>query len=101
VPRLSPSGPRTWVTLSDEVADGTTPTFAPSRVPVFDLQAQSATEGSAGSWQMRLRYHSQITLNTCVTLDEGTRLYVRGIGNQQNADRSGWMTLQCEEAETP
>lgn len=100
MPRLNPGVLTTWVTLDDDMQDGTTPTYEPRRVKV-GLQGTSAIEGSTGTWAVTLRYHPQITLNTRITLDDGTEMYVRGVGNQQNADRSNWMTLQCEEAETP
>lgn len=100
MPRLNPGVLTTWVTLDDIVPDGTVPTFVPSRVKV-SMQATAATEGMAGAFDLTLRYHSQITLNTRVTLDDGTQLFVREIGNKANADRSGWMTLRCEEAEQP
>ena len=100
MPRLNPGVLQTWVTLSDEVQDGTPVTFVPDRVKA-GIQASAVTEGLAGSFALTLRYHPQITLNTCVTLDDGTRAYVREIGNKANADRSGWMTLRCEEAEQP
>lgn len=100
MPRLNPGVLTTWVTLDDIVPDGTVTTFKPARVKA-GLQATSTIDGSQGSWAVTLRYHSQITLNTRVRLDAGTQMFVREIGNQQNADRSGWMTLRCEEAETP
>lgn len=100
MPRLNPGVLTTWVTLDDDVPDGTVTVFAPSRVKV-GVQSSASIEGSAGSWVVTLRYHPQITLNTRLTLDDATALYVREIGNKGNADRSGWMTLRCEEAETP
>ncbi len=100
MPRLNPGVLTTWVTLDDIVPDGSVTTFRPSRVKV-GLQGTSSIDGSAGSWQVALRYHPQITLNTRITLDDGTQMFVRGVGNQQDADRSGWMSLTCEEAETP
>ena len=100
MPRLNPGVLTTWVTLDDNVPDGTVTVFAPDRVKVR-LQSSASIDGSAGSWDVALRYHAQITLNTRLTLDDETALYVREIGNKGNADRSGWMTLRCEEAETP
>lgn len=100
MPRLNPGVLTTWVTLSNEVPDGTPVVFVPSRVKVGLKNAVQAIE-SAASYEVDLRYHRQITTDACLTLDDGRKLYVRELTNIGNVDRSGWMTLRCEEADTP
>lgn len=88
------------VTLDDPVEDGTPVTFNPDRVSV-ELQASGESSERVVQWTVHLRYHPQITFNTRITLDDGRQLFVRGITNFGNADRSGWFSLRCEEVLTP
>jgi hypothetical protein len=53
------------------------------------------------TWTVHLRYHAQVTFNTRITMADGRQMFVRGITNYGNADRSGWMSLRCEEVLTP
>ena len=100
VPRLNPGVLQQWVTLSDEVPDGTPVTFTPARVKVGIRNAVQSLEAAA-DYELDCRYHPQITTNTCLTFDDGLKVYVRELTNKANADRSGWMTLRCQGADTP
>jgi hypothetical protein len=100
VPRLNPGALTTWVSLENNVPDGTPVTFSPSRVKVGITGAVQATVSTC-TYDVALRYHDQITTDACLVMDSGLRLYVRELTNKGNVDRTGWMTLRCEDADTP
>src|SRR5690348_10211289 len=91
---------RHMVTLDDPVDDGTPVTFSPSRIWI-GLRSNGISAEEKIGWTVVCRYHPQITFNTRITLGDGRQLFVRGIDNVGDADRTGWMTLTCEEVQTP
>lgn len=100
MPVTNPGILNRWVTLSDEIVDGTPKTFDPARVKV-QLRSSGLSAEERMGWQAVMRYHPQITFNTQITLDDGRQLHVREIDNFGNADRSGYMTVRCYEVQTP
>jgi hypothetical protein len=88
------------VTLDDPVEDGTPVTFHPDSV-ACELQSTGESDERVVTWTVHLRYHAQVTFNTRITMADGRQMFVRGITNYGNADRSGWMSLRCEEVLTP
>lgn len=97
---MNPGLLKHYVTLDDPVEDGTPVTFRPNKV-WCSLQSTGESEERVVVWTVGLRYHSQITFNTRLRLENGRQLWVRGITNYGDADRSRWMTLRCEEVLTP
>jgi len=97
---MNPGRLTTWVTLDDPVEDGTPVTFSPDRIKVRMTSTGESSE-QVVEWTVEAYYHPQVTFNTRITLDSGRMLFVRGIQNVGNADRSGWFTLRCHEVLTP
>lgn len=100
MPIVNPGQLRHWVTLDDPVPDGTPVTFVPARVKVA-LMGTGQSDENRVVWTVQMRYHQQVTFNTRITLDDARELFVRGIENVGDADRSGYLTLTCEEVLTP
>lgn len=98
--RVNPGRFNVWATLDDPVVDGTPVTFAPARVKGQLLSSGFSGE-SVTEWRFVTRYHPQITFNTRITLDDGRQLFVRGIQNAGNSDRTGFVDLTLQEVLTP
>jgi len=87
-----------WVTLTsapdvDGIFDGTP---SPRRIPVAIEPLTPQATGRIASCYVHLRYHPQITIDTCLTTVEGSRqLFVKGI--QHIDERRRDMVLYCEE----
>jgi hypothetical protein len=91
---------RHTVTLDDPVPDGTPVTFVPSGVKCsLERGAPGSFDEQKVTYQVRMRYHPQITFNTRITTEDGRQLFVRGI---QNVDmKNVELLLLCEEVQTP
>jgi head-tail adaptor len=87
------------VTLSDPVDDGTPKTFTPAKVWAAVRPASPGSDGETHlTHVVEMRYHPQITLNTCIT-HRDRKLFVKGIQNVDERNRA--LVLLCEEVQTP
>ncbi len=97
---------RDWVTLSDDVDDGTPADFVPSRVPASIVEYPPGSfDEQKNTLTIWIQFHPQVTTHTKVGWYDFRRSVDRlvNVKGFRDVRQNGviWLEMLCEEVRTP